>query len=254
MLFNSIGDILELLVNRDWDTFRSTVLSSRSVFRHLASAISSCSQLNGMTLLHAAVRYNPPLDVIEQMIEYCPTMPAARDVVNRTPLHVAAGSGASAGLLNIIARANPEACDVQDEGGKTPLHFVCDSSAVLFEDDQNVNNNNNNNRRPNHDAISTLLSYSFHASILRDDEEMSPREHAIRSNASGRTVSLLYSCQGLARRHQQQQQQQLQQQRRAARAADDVDTLVISVTTMSVSERSNGSNSNSTLRTGTVRS
>ena len=42
-------------------------------------------------------------------------------------------------------------------------------------------------------------------------------------------------------------------ERRAARA-DDVDTLVISVTTMSVSERSNGSNSNSTLRTGTVRS
>ena len=82
---------------------------------------------------------------------------------------------------------------------------------------------------------------------------MSPREHAIRSNASGRTVSLLYSCQGLARRHQQQQQQQLQQQRRAARA-DDVDTLVISVATMSVSERSIGSNSDSTLRTGTVRS
>ena len=243
-MFNSIGDILELLVNRDWDTFRSTVLSSRGVFRHLASAISSCSQLNGMTLLHAAVRYNPPLDVIEQMIEYCPTMPAARDVVNRTPLHVAAGSGASASLLNIIARADPEACDVQDEGGKTPLHFVCDSSAILFEDDQNVNNN----RRPDHDAISTLLSYSFHASILRDDKEMSPREHAIRSNASDRTVNLLYSCQALARRHQQQQQQQLQQQRRLAARS------VISVTTMSVSERSVGSNSNSTLRTGTVRS
>eukprot|EP00986_Skeletonema_menzelii_P015526 scaffold11939_cov93-Skeletonema_menzelii.AAC.1 len=36
----------------------------------LGCAISACSELNGMTmtLLHAAVRFNPPLDIVAQMI------------------------------------------------------------------------------------------------------------------------------------------------------------------------------------------
>jgi phage host-nuclease inhibitor protein Gam len=36
--------------------------------------------------------------------------------------------------------------------------------------------------------------------MLKDDEDMSPREPTIMSNASTRTVSLLYSCQREAKR------------------------------------------------------
>lgn len=113
-MFESIGDILELIVDQEWDSFRSNALLDRDIFHHLDSVVSSCSQLNGMTVLHAVVRYNPPLDLVEQIIQYCPDMPAVQDCVGRTPLHVAAGSGASVGLLNILAHAYPEACDVQD--------------------------------------------------------------------------------------------------------------------------------------------
>ena len=150
-----------------------------------------------MTVLHAVVRYNPPLDLVEQIIQYCPDMPAVQDCVGRTPLHVAAGLGASAGLLNILAHAYPEACDVQDDGGKTPLHFACDSACILFKEDNNVVFYGSK-LPPNHDAVAVLLSYSFQASLLRDDEGMSPRDLAIQSNARGSTVCLLGYCQVLA--------------------------------------------------------
>ncbi len=231
-------------MNREWDSFRSSALSSRDIFYHLDSAVSSCSQLNGMTVLHAVVRYNPPLDLVEQIIEYCPDMPAARDCLNRTPLHVAAGSGASAGLLNILARAYPEACDVQDDGGKTPLHVACDSACVLFAED---NNNDGARQPPNHDAVSILLSYSFQASLLRDDEGMSPRDLAIHSNARGSTVCLLGYCQDLAWRHEQQ----LQRERQQEDYYDyDVDALVASMASMSVSSAESDSTF-STLNTDT---
>ena len=234
-------------MNREWDSFRSSALSSRDIFYHLDSAVSSCSQLNGMTVLHAVVRYNPPLDVVKQIIEYCPDMPAARDCLNRTPLHVAAGSGASAGLLNILARAYPEACDVQDDGGKTPLHVACDSACVLFEEDNNVVFYGSK-LPPNHDAVSILLSYSFQASLLRDDEGMSPRDLAIQSNARGSTVRLLCYCRELVRRRQLQRERQ-----QRARNNNDVNALMVSMASMSVS--SAGSNSTfSTLNPGTVRS
>ena len=187
-MFNSIGDFLQLMVVGDWKTFDSTVLSNPDVFRLLASAVSSCSQLNGMTLLHAVVRYNPPLDIVAQMIQLCPDMLATKDCLHRTPLHVAAGSRASTSLIELLASACPSACDVQDVEGKTPLHFACDSSCVLFEEDHD---DDISRHLPNHETIAALLSYSTHAVTVEDDEDMTPLEHAIMSNASVKTVKLL---------------------------------------------------------------
>jgi|SaaInl74LU_5_DNA_1037368.scaffolds.fasta_scaffold21933_2 ankyrin repeat protein len=190
MLFNSIYASLQLISSHDWETFRSAILSRPALFRELARDVSLCSQLHGMTLLHAAVRYDSPLEVIVEMIRLCPGMPAAKDCLGRTPLHVAAGLKASASLLTILAHACPAACIVQDEGGKTPLHFLCDSSCVLFEEDHH----NDSKRPPDHDAVVALLSYSIHAATLEDDEEMSPLEHSIISGASLKTVKLLQSA------------------------------------------------------------
>jgi ankyrin repeat protein len=189
-MFQSIGDILELLLDQNWESFRYNVLSSPDIFRHLASAISSCSQLNGMTLLHAIVKYNPPLEIVARMIELCPDLPAATDCVRRTPLHVAAGLRASASLIELLAHAHPAACDAQDEEAKTPLHFACDSSCVLFEDDF-IERGSIPKQPPNHEAVAVLLSYSVHAVTLEDDEDMTPLEHAIQSDASMETVKLL---------------------------------------------------------------
>jgi len=191
-MFNSIGDILELITRKDWESFRSKVLSSPAVFRNLAGAVEACSALNGMTLLHAVARCSPPLDIVAQMVAICPYMPSTKDCLRRTPLHVAAGSNASASLIELLARANPAACDVQDVEGDTPLHFACDSSCVLFEED--AFNEGTPRQPPNHEAIAALLSYSFHAAILKDNVNMIPLDRAIRSNASPSTVKLLRSA------------------------------------------------------------
>jgi hypothetical protein len=147
-----------------------------------------------MTLLHAAVCCNPPLDIVAQMIRLCPDMPAAKDGLDRTPLHVAAGSKASASLLKLLAHACPAACDVQDAEGSTPLHFACDSSCVLFEDDHDKDENDTSKQPPNHESVAVLLSYSILAATLEDDEEMTLLEHAIMSDSSMKTVTLLQSA------------------------------------------------------------
>ncbi len=107
---------------------------------------------------------------------------------------MAAGSKASASLVRLIAHACPTACDVQDEEGKTPLHFACDSACVLFEDQRDENDASDQPSSPNHDSIKALLSCSIHAATLEDDEEMTPLEHAIMSDASLKTVKLLQSA------------------------------------------------------------
>ena len=107
--------------------------------------------------------------------------------IEHLSIYIAAGSKASAGLLKLLGRAHPTACDVQDVEGKTPLHILCDSSSVLFEEDLI----DDRQPPPTLDVVAALLSCSLYPVTLEDDEDMSPLEHAIMSNASIKTVKLL---------------------------------------------------------------
>ena len=144
-----------------------------------------------MTLLHAAVRYNPPIELVLDMLTICPALLSATDCLGRTPLHVAAGSGATPDLIKSLAYAYPSACDIQDIDGKTPLHLACDSDCELFAtDEESVVARG----PPCHDAIRALLSESLAAATIEDVDEMNALEHAIMSNAELKTVKLLQNA------------------------------------------------------------
>ncbi|KAK1735742.1 hypothetical protein QTG54_013448 [Skeletonema marinoi] len=160
-VLESVSYLLGLIDARKWDTFRSYALEpSPAHFRARTDVIAQIPDFNGMTMLHAALK--------------------------------SAGSAADPRLIKILAHVCPPACDVQDVDGKTPLHFACDSSSVLFQDDHN--NESATPRPPCHDAICALLSESLAAATIEDADEMSPLEHAIMSNASLKTVKLLQNA------------------------------------------------------------
>ena len=199
-LLNPVAVLLGLVESQDWKMIRTLIkVSSPDCFHAMASSVSSYSKhklnLNGITLLHAIVRENPPYDVVANIIKLCPEMLAAKDCLGRTPLHIAAGSQACPLLLKLIAHAYPAACDVQDEGGRTPLHFICDTSFVTFASDGSPSSTPQPQRQkgPKHEAVVALLSASKNAAAIEDSDEMSPLEHAIMCDASLKTVKLLQS-------------------------------------------------------------
>ena len=195
-----VSYLLGLIDAREWDTFRSYTLEpSPAHFRARTDIIARIPEFNGMTLLHAAVKCDPPLELVRDMIRICPELTAARDCLGRTPLHVAAGSGAAPSLIKILVHVCPAACDVQDADGKTPLHFACDSSCVLFADDHHRSKESSGPKSaPSHDVICALLSGSLAAATIEDADEMNPIENAIMSSASLTSIKLL---QAAARKH-----------------------------------------------------
>jgi ankyrin repeat protein len=223
-VLNTIAIILDLIERQDWQTFQSGALSSAAFFRALTAAIANCPEFNGMTLLHAVVRYNPPLDMVAKMMKICPDLPAAKDCLGRTPLHVAAGSAAEPRLIKLIAHAHPASCDATDEDGKTPLHFACDSSCELFEDDDATNQSMP--RKVCHDTVRALLSESLLAATMEDMDETNPLEYAILSDAELKTVKLLQkaSCKTLQSTSRSSSPSPVPENKRPRRVVSDPDT------------------------------
>ena len=86
--------------------------------------------------MHACARCNPPAHIVKVLLELFPESPSCVDCMNRTPLHIAAGTRANLSTILLLANAYPAACATLDKGGKTPLHLACDSACELFEGDE----------------------------------------------------------------------------------------------------------------------
>ena len=64
--------LLSLIEAQQWNKFAEVALSNPKTFKMVSKAITQCEELNGMTLLHACVRFDPPIAVLERMIKLYP--------------------------------------------------------------------------------------------------------------------------------------------------------------------------------------
>mmetsp|Transcript_27671 Transcript_27671/g.39606 ORF Transcript_27671/g.39606 Transcript_27671/m.39606 type:complete len:227 (+) Transcript_27671:65-745(+) len=170
---------------KDWELFREAGIKKPQAFRALADILTTSSEFNGMTFLHAALRHNPPLSIIAGITKICPDTPSRRDCLNRTALHVAAGVGANADVIKYLAMEAPETCRVQDADGRTPLHFACDVDCQLFEGEERKRD------PPSYEMVHTLLRANYSSAAIEDADDMSPLEYAIFSHADMRVIKLL---------------------------------------------------------------
>eukprot|EP00581_Thalassiosira_minuscula_P028391 CAMPEP_0183751074 /NCGR_PEP_ID=MMETSP0739-20130205/1524_1 /TAXON_ID=385413 /ORGANISM="Thalassiosira miniscula, Strain CCMP1093" /LENGTH=234 /DNA_ID=CAMNT_0025987255 /DNA_START=78 /DNA_END=782 /DNA_ORIENTATION=+ len=189
-ILDDIVTIVQILVGlmeaREWYQLEDLALTQPKTFKAVSRAIGLRKEFNGMSLLHACVRFDPPIHILKRMIKLHPNAVMAEDCLGRTPLHVAAGSSANYEVIEILTAQYPEACDIQDVDGKTPLHFACDTSFELFEDE-----NQPARGPPCLATISVLLKASMAAATLEDLDEMNALEYAILSDASLDVVLLL---------------------------------------------------------------
>ena len=194
---NYLSHLLGLIECQDWEQFENVALSNPETFIMISRTISDCEEFNGMTLLHACVRFDPPISVLKKMITMYPRALMCEDCLGRTPLHVAAGSGSSPLIIRLLTVNYPAACNVQDEDGRTPLLFACDTSCELFEDDDSSTGPRD---PPSLDTVRVLLAGSLDSVILEDVDEMNAVEYAIVSDAPIEVVNLLQrACQRVKR-------------------------------------------------------
>ena len=192
-LMKYVAIVLDLINNRDWAALEK-VVSEQKLLKMVSEHIQKCDEFNGMTLLHAIVRDNPPLHILDAMIDAHSDAVKGQDCVGRTPLHVACGTGADDQIIHRLVKAYPQACDLPDEDGRLPLHLACDTDSVLFEGDTTQR------APPSLETVRTLLSGSLQSVLVEDEDDMSPIEYAIVSDANMKVVRLLQKASMTLRR------------------------------------------------------
>ena len=124
--YNYLCILLQTIDSRHWDALEQMLRANPRKFTLVSEAISRSSQLNGMTVLHACIRFNPPPKIVQMILRLAPFAAGSVDCLSRTPLHIAAAIRANQHSIELLIDAYPEACAIQDADGKTPLHFACD--------------------------------------------------------------------------------------------------------------------------------
>lgn len=92
------------------------------------------------SILHDACRHRPPSDVVETLLAALRRRrrgrtTSGRDREGRTPLHLAAATGASSEVVDALVRADPEAASAADDQGRSPLHLAAMRLTASTDDD-----------------------------------------------------------------------------------------------------------------------
>ena len=192
-LMKYVDIVLNSIHHQDWATLNQ-VAAEQELFKMISEHIQKCDEFHGMTLLHAVVKYHPPLHILDAMIDAHGDALKGQDCVGRTPLHVACGSGVDDMIIRRLVKAYPQACDLPDEDGRLPLHLACDTDSVLFEGDDTQR------APPSFETVRTLLSGSLQSVLVEDEDDMSPIEYAIVTGANIKVVKFLQKASMTLRR------------------------------------------------------
>jgi len=193
--------ILEIIQSENWQSFEYAINIHPIAFQAFARVISQSSELNGMTILHSCVRFNPPPHIVKTLLKLMPESPRCVDCMHRTPLHIAAGMMASLPIMQLLSDAYPHACTMGDDGGRTPLHLVCDSTCALFEGGQE-----SMREPPSYGVVRMLIKVSPSSVPLEDEDGISALEYAILSELPIEVVKLLqYATQTVCQAQQKKE-------------------------------------------------
>mmetsp|Transcript_31180 Transcript_31180/g.70515 ORF Transcript_31180/g.70515 Transcript_31180/m.70515 type:complete len:884 (-) Transcript_31180:72-2723(-) len=114
---------LREMMNTTWDSIREWLAAHPSESERSLAATHQGQFLT--TALHMVCKLmDPPVDIIESLIECAPETATWPDSNGWLPLTHACANGASCKVLQVLVDAYPEGKTVQDKRHRTPLHFA----------------------------------------------------------------------------------------------------------------------------------
>lgn len=169
-----------LLTQRDYDT-RMSIITAKDEF--------------GGNCIHVLCRFDPPLELLIEVVDFCPSKVREVDHENRTPLFMAAASGASVLVINSLLALYPEAAKMKDNDGRTPLIAAC-----MHQDPGAIMRDGQTSRYRQFRIVQELIAVNSSVVDCVDNRDMTALDYAIVRRGELSTVTLLQKVTAIEQR------------------------------------------------------
>ena len=175
-----------------WDKIESLL---RKGDNDIAQSIKETKDEFGGNCIHILCLFDAPFHIFIQVVDFCPSKVREVDKENRTPLFMAAASGASAAVVSSLLALYPEAATIKDYEGRTPLMAAC-----MHQDPGAVMRDGQSSRYRQFRIVQELVASIPNGVELSDFKGHNALEYAILGNGELSTVTLLQKAVAIEQR------------------------------------------------------
>jgi ankyrin repeat protein len=138
---------------KDHESFSiiQTWLDRQKIDKNLLERAAYYKNSDKVTPLHYLAGSNPPLSLLDDILNPAPDVVTLQDANGKLPLHWACCNNVSCNVIRNLLKKYPKAAEVQDYVGCTPLHYGCHYGDSI-------------------DAIKVLLKETNEAAKIPNDE------------------------------------------------------------------------------------
>lgn len=130
-------------------------------------------------LVHLVCRFRAPTCVVRLVAETYPESLKSPDAMGRFPIHIACAWGASTETIEFLIYQDSVAASMQDNEGKAPIHHLCQSFQLNYQDTLCMSTG-----EAMLSIINMLKAVAPNSFNLEDNEEANAIEYAIESDTN----------------------------------------------------------------------
>lgn len=183
--------LARLIAKRNWNDVEN-ILSSSSGSSVEWTEIDEKGLITEDNILHLACRFRAPLHIVKLLAARYNGSLRKPDPTGRFAIHLAAKYSATPDVMQFLIRANEAAAGIQDDIGKTPIHYVGEFYVRHHDPSVSISEVNDNMLQ----VVRLLKSASPMSFNLEDDEGCNAIELALESDTD---IKIVKSMQRAAR-------------------------------------------------------
>ena len=171
----------KIIAKKQWSSLRKHI-STSSAYLILFE--------NNDSLLHQVCKYQPPLSLVNYMVQTNPKLLSMTNSFGHSPLHVAIQNAASPDIIDFLCTSSPEMPGMKDHMGKTPLHMACESYSKSRSKSKSKIDFRSN-KKGLRKIIESLIEYSPTTVNLEDVGGITAIEYALDTNTDIKTIHMI---------------------------------------------------------------
>mmetsp|Transcript_2904 Transcript_2904/g.4347 ORF Transcript_2904/g.4347 Transcript_2904/m.4347 type:complete len:284 (+) Transcript_2904:141-992(+) len=146
-------------------------------------------------LVHFVCRFQAPISIVRIVAKTYPESLHCADALGRFPIHIASAWGASPATIQFLIDEHPVAASIQDNEGKAPIHHLCQSFVLNYQDASIMSQDTSLMSTPVTDSmlsiVDMLKTAAPHSFNLEDNDEMNAVEYALLSESDIKVVKII---------------------------------------------------------------